>query len=112
MASIVQGSIVWARMNDPRGSNSKFRPGVVLNADVIPGAPLTVAAITTAFTEPLAGNLVELPCDHTTGLTRRSAVVCDWLAQVRETDIDSVAGTVPPTLMLAIIRRLPKFRPA
>jgi mRNA-degrading endonuclease toxin of MazEF toxin-antitoxin module len=103
-----QGTIVWARMLDPRGRTPKLRPGVVLNHNRQPGDQIVVAALTTTFDEPLAPELVEIPCDSTTLLKRRSVVKCDWLIALDESDVASVGGTVSPSAMMEIIRKLPR----
>ena len=108
MASFPQGTIVWATMLDPRGSNRKCRPGIVLNCGHQSGEDLVIAAITTAFDMPLPPGIVELPCDGMTLLKRRSAVVCNWLVVLTEGDVISRGGQVSPRLMLKILNKLPR----
>jgi hypothetical protein len=41
-----------------------------------------------------------------TGLNRRCAAVCGWIAQIRPTDVREVGGVVPGAFMVEILRRV------
>ena len=58
-----QGRIVWATVPDPRGSNPKSRPVVILTAtaDIDPTGEVQAAAITTMIGQAPFSETVELP---------------------------------------------------
>jgi hypothetical protein len=95
-------------MLDPRGSNPKCRPGIVLNNGHQSGEQLVVAALSTTFHEPLGSHLVEIPCDGATLLKKRCVAVCNWLVAINEADVVSVGGRVDLSTMRNIIAHLPK----
>ena len=103
-----QGHIVWVRMQDQAGRNPKCRPAVVLTAtdEIIPNESIVVVAATTRFTEPLPDHKIILPWKPgrhpMTGLYKPCVAVCDWLAEVSQSDIQSVGGKVSTHIMEAI----------
>ena len=110
MASLLQGTIVWATMLDPRGMNPKCRPGIVLNNGHQPGEQIVVAALTTSFREPLDSQIVEISCDSGTLLKKRCVAVCNWIVEITEADVVSIGGRVGISTMQTIIANLPKRR--
>jgi hypothetical protein len=60
--------------------------------------------------EPLPHDDVLLPWHaqgHArTGLNRKYAAVCTWVARIRQTDIRDVAGAVPRAVMLEIFSKV------
>ena len=112
MASLQQGSIVWAQIRDPNGQNPKQRPAVVVTAteDIKPGEPVVVVAATTKFDTPLPADCVALPWHPTgkvrTGLRKVTVACCSWLCAIQIEDIDEVGGIVPAKVMLEIIKKV------
>jgi hypothetical protein len=99
------GRIVWAEIADANGI-PKLRPAVIVTPSdrITPSAPLDVIAVTSRVPEPLPHDHVLLPWQAQghprTGLNRRCAAVCTWVARIRYTDIRDVAGVVPGAVML------------
>jgi mRNA-degrading endonuclease toxin of MazEF toxin-antitoxin module len=105
------GRIVWAEIADANGI-PKRRPVVIVTPSdrITPAAPLDVIAVTSRVPEPLPHNHVLLPW-HTqghprTGLNRRCAAVCTWVARIRHADVREVAGVVPGAVMLEILSKV------
>jgi hypothetical protein len=105
------GRIVWAEIADANGIR-KMRPAVVVTPTdrLTPGVPFDVVAITSRLTDPLPDDHVLLPWHPRghprTGLNRRSAAVCTWLAQIVDGDIQDVAGIVPTAVMRTILAKV------
>ena len=105
------GQIVWAEMADANGIR-KCRPAVILTPTdrITPSGPLDVAAITSQLPQPLPEDHVLLPWHAQghphTGLSRKCAAVCTWLARILPDDIQSVAGIVPGPLLLDIVSKI------
>src|SRR5438128_509948 len=102
------GQIVWAEIADANGIR-KLRPAVIVTPTerFTSGGPLDVVAVTSRLASPLPDNYVLLPWHPQrhprTGLNRRCAAVCTWLAQILEADIRDVAGIVPAAVMRTIL---------
>jgi mRNA-degrading endonuclease toxin of MazEF toxin-antitoxin module len=117
------GRIVWVDMADARGIR-KLRPAVIVtpNDRITPTALLDVIAVTSQLSEPLPLDHALLPWHargHSrTGLNRRCAAVCTWVARIRHEDIQEVAGVVPGAVMIEIVSKttallsLPSVPPA
>ena len=109
-AQIRFGQIIWAEIADANGI-SKARPAVVVTAtdQIKPDGLLEVVAITSRLSGPLPDDHVLLPWHSQghprTGLNRKSAAVCSWVAVISEKDVQSVAGVVPSPVMLDIIAK-------
>lgn len=109
---LVQGSIVWAEVFDPRGRALKERPLVVISHadEIVLDAEFVAAAITTSFPDPAPAGFVELPWSRprhpATGLARRSAVACRWLVRLRRSQIIQVRGYVPQKHLLLILQTI------
>jgi mRNA-degrading endonuclease toxin of MazEF toxin-antitoxin module len=94
------GQIVWVDIADANGIY-KARPAVVITPDekITPDGLFEVVAVTSALTDPLPDDHVLLPWHAQghprTGLNRKCAAVCSWMAQVAAKDVQSVAGKVP-----------------
>jgi hypothetical protein len=77
---------------------------------ITPAAPLDVIAVTSRVPEPLPQDHVLLPWHAQghprTGLNRKCAAVCTWVAHIRHTDIRDVAGVVPGAVMLEILSKV------
>lgn len=105
------GRIVWAEIADANGIR-KLRPAVIVTPSdrIIPAAPLDVIAVTSRVPEPLPTDHVLLPWHAQghprTGLNRKCAAVCTWVARIRHGDIREVAGVVPGTVMLEILSKV------
>src|SRR5690242_18050361 len=111
------GQIVWAEIADANGVR-KMRPVVIVTAGdrITPSGPLEVVAITSRLPQPLPADHVLLPW-HTqghprTGLNRKCAAVCSWLARILPSDIQGVAGLVPGPVLLDIVSRVAPPKPA
>jgi mRNA-degrading endonuclease toxin of MazEF toxin-antitoxin module len=104
------GRIVWTEIADANGIR-KLRPAVIVTpSDLItPVSLLDVIAVTSRIPEPLPTDHVVLPWyaqGHArTGLNRKCAAVCTWVARIRHTDIRDIAGVVPGTVMLEILSK-------
>jgi mRNA-degrading endonuclease toxin of MazEF toxin-antitoxin module len=105
------GRIVWAEIADANGIR-KLRPAVIVtpNDRITPAASLDVIAVTSRLSEPLPDDHVLLPWHAQghprTGLNRRCAAVCTWVARIRYEDIREVAGVVPGAVMLEILSKV------
>lgn len=105
------GQIVWAEVADENGVR-KARPLVIVTPDdrLTTPEPLEVVAITSRLPQPLPADHVLLPWHAQghprTGLNRRCAAVCTWLARIQHDDIQKVAGTVPGAILLDITKRI------
>ena len=86
----------------------KLRPAVIVapNGRITPTALLDVIAVTSRLSEPLPADHVLLPWHARghprTGLNRRFAAVCTWVARIRHEDIQEVAGVAPGAVMIEI----------
>jgi hypothetical protein len=114
---LVTGRIVWAQVPDPNGI-SKLRPVVIVTPTTRLAAtePFDVAAVSSRLPEPLPEDHVLLPWHAQghprTGLNRRCAVICTWLAQITATEIQDVAGIVPTPIMNEILAKIRAALPA
>jgi hypothetical protein len=88
VATPEQGGIVIARVLDPQKRNSKSRPVVIVTPtdQIKPTAPFYGVAITGQLPRPITDDFVLIPYHRDghvrTGLKKRSAAKCDWLAHV------------------------------
>jgi PemK-like, MazF-like toxin of type II toxin-antitoxin system len=102
---------------DPQGRNPKDRPCVVVTptADLEQGLPLQVVAITTWVPDPLPDDHVLLPWQPPrhpkTGLNKKNAAVCSWLARVDEGQVLRSVGAVPGKQLLVIAEILARLAP-
>jgi mRNA-degrading endonuclease toxin of MazEF toxin-antitoxin module len=109
-APIRFGQILWAEIADANGI-SKTRPAVVVTAtdQITPTGLLEVVAITSHLPDPLPDDHVLLPWHaqghDRTGLNRKSAAVCSWVAVISMSDVQSIAGLVPSAELLEIISK-------
>jgi mRNA-degrading endonuclease toxin of MazEF toxin-antitoxin module len=105
------GRIVWVNIADVNGIR-KRRPAVIVtpNDRITPTALLDVIAVTRRLSEPLPPDHVLLPWHAQghprTGLNRRCAAVCTWVARIRHEDIQEVAGVVPGAVMLESVSKV------
>lgn len=111
MKPIQFGQIVWAELADANGVR-KARPAVVVTPSerITATTPLEVAAITSHLPQPLPADHVLLPWHARghprTGLNRKCAAVCSWIARIAPADIQSFAGIVPGAVLLDIMARI------
>ena len=109
--SLQLGRIVWAEIADANGF-PKLRPVVIVTPSdrITPAAPLDVIAVTSRVPEPLPHDHVLLPWHAQghprTGLNRKCAAVCTWVARLRHADVREVAGVVPGAVMLEILSKV------
>ena len=105
------GRIVWAEIADANGIR-KLRPAVIVTPSdrITPAALLDVIAVTSRVPEPLPTDHVLLPWHAQghprTGLHRKCAAVCTWVARIHHVDIREVAGVVPGAVMLEILSKV------
>jgi mRNA-degrading endonuclease toxin of MazEF toxin-antitoxin module len=105
------GQIVWTEIADANGVR-KARPAIILTPDErIPKAEhVQVAAITSTVPQPTPDDHVLLPWHSAghprTGLNRKCAAVCSWLAQIRPADVQNVVEIVPGRELLEIISKV------
>jgi hypothetical protein len=108
---VATGRIVWAELADANGIR-KLRPAVVVTPtdQLAPAKPFDVVAVTSRLPDPLPDDHVPLPWHPRghprTGLNRRCAAVCTWLAQLVDGDVRAVAGMVPAPEMSTILGKL------
>jgi mRNA-degrading endonuclease toxin of MazEF toxin-antitoxin module len=105
------GRILWAEVADANGIR-KVRPAIIVTPTdrLTPTGPIDVVAVTSRLPDCLPDDHVLLPW-HTqghprTGLNRRCAAVCTWLAQVTDSDIQDIAGIVPGPVMETILAKV------
>ena len=105
-----QGAIVWAEVSH-RGTKKK-RPLVVITGteEIVMDGEICAVTITTTYVDPPPDTHIELPWFRErhgmTGLSRRSAAVCNWLVSLRLGDVIEVKGQVPSRILLDIINRV------
>jgi hypothetical protein len=115
MAGPIQfGQIDWAELADANGIRKLRPPVVVTPADRLSASgPVEVVAITSRLPQPLPADHVLLPWHARghprTGLNRKCAAVCTWVARINPGDIQGIGGIVPGPVLLDI---LSKFAPA
>lgn len=113
--SLQLGRLVWAEMADANGI-PKLRPAVIVTPSdrITPAAPLDIIAVTSRVPEPLPDDYVLLPWHAQghprTGLNRKCAAVCTWVARIRHTDIRDIAGVVPGAVILEILAKVTALR--
>jgi mRNA-degrading endonuclease toxin of MazEF toxin-antitoxin module len=94
----------------------KLRPVVIVTPSdrITPTAPLDVIAVTSRVPAPLPLDHVLLPWHAQghprTGLNRKCAAICTWVARIRHTDIRDVAGVIPGAVMLEILSKVTALR--
>jgi len=105
------GRIVWAEIADTNGVR-KLRPAIIVTPSdrITPATPLEVVAVTSRLPKPLPNDHVLLPWHAgghpRTGLNRRCAAVCTWVARISHGDIREVAGVVPGAVILDILSKV------
>jgi hypothetical protein len=105
------GRIVWAEIADANGVR-KLRPAVIVTpADRITSAgPFEVVAITSRLPQPLPDDHILLPWHPQghprSGLNRRCAAVCGWVARIAAADIRAAAGMIPNAALALILAKL------
>jgi mRNA-degrading endonuclease toxin of MazEF toxin-antitoxin module len=109
--------VLVSSLLDPQGRNPKDRPAVIVTptAEIDPLLPLQVAAVTTFLPSPLPDDHVLLPWQRPrhpkTGLNKRCAAVCSWLARIDEDRIIRHVGIVPGKQRVEIVSILAKLNP-
>ena len=107
LPEVRQGQIIFAKVLDPRGY-AKIRPLLVLSrtAEIESSGVCVAAAVTTTFTDPPPNNMITLPWHRdgnvSTGLRRRSAVVCDWLVKIKVDQVENIVGYVRSDVLRGI----------
>jgi len=105
------GSVAWAELKDLNGF-VKVRPVVVITptAEIAPGKPVRVVAITTRLPAPLPEDHVLLPWDPQgkarSGLRRRCAAVAGWQATIPVECVQQVVGTLPATIIGELLAKV------
>jgi len=118
MAAALQlGSVVWAEIADANGIR-KLRPAIVVTPTdrISDTGPLHVVAVTSRLSEPLPSDHVILPWHPKghprTGLNRRCAAVCTWIAEIQAADVREVGGMTPGSVLVDVLRRIAAPPPA
>jgi mRNA-degrading endonuclease toxin of MazEF toxin-antitoxin module len=110
------GLIVWAEIVDPQGRNPKARPVVLLTGkeDTRADDPLTAVAITATLPKPLPDFYVLLPWHRSghpmTGLKKRCAAACNWIAEVQQSVDLEVIGRLPDQHFADVLAAIKRFR--
>jgi hypothetical protein len=105
---IQQGSIVRASVPDANGF-VKSRPLLIISPtnEIIPDKPVAALAITTTFPDPPRENEVPLPWSRagypSTGLRKRSAVVCSWRVSIQPSQVEAVYGYLPMVHLIRVL---------
>src|SRR5687768_3386092 len=100
-----RGSIVWVPVADPRGTNVKTRPVVLVTApgEIVAGGKVVGVAVTGTFAEPLPPECVVLPWNRqgsaSTGLRKKCCAVCNWLVPLYAADLEDTGKYVPKNVM-------------
>jgi mRNA-degrading endonuclease toxin of MazEF toxin-antitoxin module len=93
--------VIVTDLLDRSGRNPKDRPAVVVTPtdELEAGRPVFVIAITTSLPDSLPEDFISLPRFRPrhprTGLDKRNAAVCRWLAKVDVSRIARKIGRVP-----------------
>ena len=107
-----RGRIIWANISDKQGRNLKLRPAVVLTTaeEIEAGEPIVVAVVSTQFQLAKPEDQVELPWaplgNTLTRLKKRCVAVCNWVEEIKESDISEYGGMVPAAELTAILTRV------
>jgi mRNA interferase MazF len=113
---LTTGRVVWAEIADPNGIR-KMRPAVIVTPTdrLTPTAPFDAVAISSRLNDPLPDDHVLLPWHAQghprTGLNRRCAAVCTWVAQIMDSDIQDLAGIIPTAVMNTILAKVAAVMP-
>jgi mRNA-degrading endonuclease toxin of MazEF toxin-antitoxin module len=111
------GSVAWAELEDANGFG-KVRPVVVVTptAEIAPGKPVRVVAITTRLPATLPDDHVLLPWDAQgkarSGLRRQSAAVATWQAEIPVARVQQVVGILPPKIIGELLAKISASLPA
>jgi mRNA-degrading endonuclease toxin of MazEF toxin-antitoxin module len=111
------GQIVWAEIADANGIR-KSRPAVVLTPTdrITPSGSIEVVAITSRLPKPIPAHHILLPWHAQghprTGLNCKCAAVCTWLARIPPSDVQSIAGLVPGSILAEIVAKVSAISPA
>jgi hypothetical protein len=114
MATLQQGSIVWAWMVDRRGYNRKLRAGIVITEteDIASAAALVVVAVASNADAEDIGPSFKLPWHRIghprTQLRQACYAICHWISVIRVDDIVDVGGYVSGKLLADILANVPK----
>ena len=107
------GDVVYAPMDDPQGTNTKYRPAMVLG---VKGDEILIVAITSKFNPAQLSptQIGGLPWNPglpkaRSGLSCDSVVDCQWFAVVPKSECNEV-GYLPPKLVAAITNGFDDFR--
>lgn len=107
MPRIERGTIFFATYADPQGRNPKHRPTLVVSVD---GECIHCVAISHTIHDPPTDNEILLPYAERgpcrTGLTKKSAAICNWPVLVQAGDVTEVSGILPPRYMKAVVERI------
>lgn len=112
MPSLCLGRIITVKIDDPQRRNPKPRPAVIVSKtdEILPGAKIVVAAITTTFTTPHGPDQIPLPWQHqghrTTKLNKPCVAKCDWLRIIDQSEVRKVGGMVPDARLRQILARI------
>lgn len=105
---VLQGSIVWVRVNDPQGGNPKPRPAVVLSVE---NENAVICAITSQKREPLPTSYVPIPWSAdgscSTGLRKECFAVSTWLLVVNLAQVLEISGRAKSPVVQGILSKLP-----
>jgi mRNA interferase MazF len=102
------GSVVWAEIADANG-HRKTRPAVIVTptAEIAPGKPIHLVAVTTRLPDSLPDDYILLPWDPQgkarSGLRRKCAAVAGWQATIPAEDVQSVVGLLPPATIKELL---------
>jgi mRNA-degrading endonuclease toxin of MazEF toxin-antitoxin module len=98
-------------LKDPNGIR-KVRPVVIVTptAEIAPGKPVRVVAITTRLPATLPDDHVLLPWERQgrarSGLRRRCAAVASWHAEVSIDDVQQIVGILSPGVIGELLAKV------
>ena len=107
-----QGDVVRVEVSDSNG-NKKIRPAIVLTdpEGILPDSVCTVVAVSSKVPpDGVPLNQVELPwarpprSSHS-GLVKPSVAICNWIVNVKLSEVIEKMGFIPSKIMLSIIQQ-------
>jgi mRNA-degrading endonuclease toxin of MazEF toxin-antitoxin module len=106
---ITRGRVIWLDVTDPRGIPVGDHAAVILTtkAESESGELLKAVVISSKLQHAAKERMVELPWSRgghpRTGLSKRSAAMCDWIVTVNEDHIRKYGGLVSGKLLDQIV---------
>ena len=100
MDEIALGRVIWLDVTDPQGNPAGEHAAVILTTkdEYEAGEAIKAVVISSKLHHAAKDRMVELPWSRGrhvyTGLSKRSAAICDWVVNVRKDHIREYAGRI------------------